>query len=240
MSPLLANSLGDKQMKRMLAYIRRSKESDERTVSIDTQRAEIEAYNHRNDLQTAFRLLDDGVSGGNRDRLIRIKEVITKEKLSGLVAYHLDRIARDTAAQLDLLEWFSKRKLEMHTCNQGLIRSKQSHEFLSIGVQSMMNEYHRRRCIEHGVATYEKHRDGNRRYSRFCPYGYEFTPENNIVENPDEQTNLSIIKSQTGRGHSATAIACLLNNQREFNRKGTPWSAGSIARIQRRILNAKS
>ena len=223
-------------MKRVLSYIRRSKESDERTVSIDTQRAEIEAYNHRNDLQTTFRIVDDGVSGGNRDRLIRIKEVITKEKLSGLVAYHLDRIARDTAAQLDLLEWFSKRKLEMHTCNQGLIRSKQSHEFLSIGVQSMMNEYHRRRCIEHGVATYEKHRDGNRRYSRFCPYGYKFTKENNIVKNPQEKVIYDFIVESIEIKWSAHTIAKYLNENRWFNRKGTPWSAGSIARIQKRIL----
>ncbi|KKK54832.1 hypothetical protein LCGC14_3080740, partial [marine sediment metagenome] len=81
----------------------------------------------------------------------------------------------------------------MHTVNMGLIRSEQSHEFLNIGVQSMMNEYHRRRCVEHGVETYRKQRIGNRRYSRFPPYGYMFADAGVIVENEKEQNTYRAI-----------------------------------------------
>ncbi len=228
-------------MKRMLAYIRRSKESDDRTLSIIHQRTEIDGYNLRNELITASTIIDNGVSGGDRSRITHIRVAITQGNLEGMVAYHLDRIARDAAAQLDLLSWFQKRGLEMHTVNMGLIHSEQSHEFLNIGVQSMMNEYHRRRCVEHGVETYRKQRIGNRRYSRYCPYGYQFTEENNIVENSKEQITFQIINFYTlEEPKSANALSRDLNLSRSFNRIGTPWSAGSIARIQKRIRNANN
>lgn len=220
---------------RLLSYIRRSKESDERTVSISAQTAEIERYILRIGATIPSMLLDDGISGSNRDRITRIKERIAQDHLDGMVAYHLDRIARDTAAQLDLLSWFKKRRLQMHTCNQGLISIEQSHEFLSIGVQAMLAEYVRKRAVERSISIFEHKKRGNMRYSRFAPYGFSFGIDNSIVGNPSEQPTLLAIIHMTRGNTSATTIAHYLNDQRAFNRKGTPWSPGSIARIQNRI-----
>lgn len=225
---------------RILAYIRRSKESDERTISIDHQRAEITSYIRRSaGMLLSSTITDDGISGGDRERIVRIKERITVLRLEGMVAYHLDRIARDTAAQLDLLAWFGKKKLEMHTVNQGLIRSEQSHEFLSVSVQAMMNEFQRRRAIEHGISTSKRQRDANHRYSRFAPYGYRFLG-NDILPEPKEQVTLQVIERFTREGDSATTIARMLVDRRILNRKGTHFSPGSIQRIQRRINNNKN
>lgn len=222
---------------RLLAYIRRSKESDERTVSLDTQRAEIDTYILRIGVAIAEVLIDDGISGGDRDRITRIKEKIIKGHLDGMVAYHLDRIARDTAAQLDLLSWFKRKKLEMHTCNQGLLSIEQSHEFLSIGVQAMLAEYVRKRAVERSIGISNHKRKTMQRYSRFAPYGYLFTPENDIIRNEDEQFTLEKIEMGTKHNLSATVLSQELNHQRLWNRKGTPWSPGSIARIQKRIVD---
>ncbi|KKK43897.1 hypothetical protein LCGC14_3167790, partial [marine sediment metagenome] len=164
---------------RVLAYIRRSKESDERTVSLDQQRLSIREYCSRAQppLTITHEIVDDGISGGKRERLTRIKEMIVTHKLNGLVAYHLDRIARDTAAQLDLFAWFSKRHLQIHTVNQGEIRIEQSHEFLSIGVQSMLAEYVRRQAQERGVSTSRYQERMNHRYSYHAPFGSMFTAD---------------------------------------------------------------
>jgi len=222
---------------RMLAYIRRSKESDERTVSIDAQRAEIEAYNLRRGFATEAVLVDDGVSGKDRERIIRIKDAIRSNGLRGMVAYHLDRIARDAAAQLDLLAWFKKKKFEMHTCNQGLISIEQSHEFLSIGVQAMLAEYVRKRAVERSLGICQHKRKEKKRYSRFAPYGFSFAIDSTIVANPDETPTYLLIVAGTHANKSATVLMHELNNQRRFNRIGTSWSAGSLARIQERITS---
>ena len=221
---------------RILTYIRRSKESDERTVSLDQQRASITEYCTRAQLTITHELVDDGISGGNRERLVRIKELLTQHRLDGLVSFHLDRIARDTAAQLDLFAWFSKRHLQIHTVNQGEIRIEQSHEFLSIGVQSMLAEYVRRQAQERGVSTSRHQEKTNKRYSYHAPFGSMFTADMHIVPCPSELSTYSLIMQYSCANKSATWIKNKLNSERKFNRIGTPWSAGSIARIQKRIL----
>ena len=223
---------------KVLAYIRRSKESDERTVSLDQQRVSIREYCTRAQLTITHELVDDGISGGNRERLVRIKELLTRHRLDGLVSFHLDRIARDTAAQLDLFAWFGKRHLHIHTVNQGEIRIEQSHEFLSIGVQSMLAEYVRRQAQERGVSTSRYQERMNHRYSYHAPFGSMFTADKLIVPCPFEQVIYSMIVTYSTEGYSSTWIKNKLNGGRLFNRKGTPWSAGSIARILKRIERA--
>src|SRR5580765_620418 len=57
-----------------IGYVRRSKESGERTVSLEDQRARIAAYCAERGWLLAEILADDGVSGGNRERLERLAE----------------------------------------------------------------------------------------------------------------------------------------------------------------------
>ena len=57
-----------------IGYVRRSKESGERTVSLEDQRARIAAYCAERGWLLAEILADDGVSGGNRERLATILE----------------------------------------------------------------------------------------------------------------------------------------------------------------------
>lgn len=57
-----------------LGYIRRSKESGARTVSLEDQQARIEGYCQERGWSLAEVLADDGVSGGRRERLERLAE----------------------------------------------------------------------------------------------------------------------------------------------------------------------
>jgi DNA invertase Pin-like site-specific DNA recombinase len=52
-----------------LGYARRSKESDGRTVSLEDQRERIAAYCAERGWQLVEVLVDDGESGGRRERL---------------------------------------------------------------------------------------------------------------------------------------------------------------------------
>ena len=97
-----------------LGYIRRSKESGARTVSLEDQRARIEAYCEERGWRLAEVLADDGVSGGRRERLERLAERVKATHARAIVVYHLDRFARDLAATLDYLRRFSRRGVELH------------------------------------------------------------------------------------------------------------------------------
>src|SRR5438128_2111498 len=92
-----------------IGYVRRSKESTERTVSLEDQRARIAAYCAERGWALSEVLADDGVSGGNRERLERLAERVKMTGAHAIVVYHLDRFARDLAATLDYLRRFARR-----------------------------------------------------------------------------------------------------------------------------------
>jgi hypothetical protein len=48
-------------------------------------------------------LADDGVSGGNRERLERLAERVKITGAPAIVVYHMDRFAQDLAATLDFI-----------------------------------------------------------------------------------------------------------------------------------------
>ncbi len=223
-------------MRTALAYIRRSKESDERTVSLEQQKCAIDAYCEKHGLRIEEVLVHNGVSGSNRLRLEMMKKLVMNRDIDVVVAYHLDRVCRDAAAQLDLLRWFSRNNTELHTCNQGPIRSEQSHDFISTGMMALIAEYDRKRAVERSLNICEHKRSANLRYSRFPPYGFTFDKHNDaIVPNPIETETLTIIEQMTNQGYKATAIMHYLNDGKQFNRVGHYWSAGAIVKIQKRI-----
>jgi alkylation response protein AidB-like acyl-CoA dehydrogenase len=87
-----------------LGYIRRSKESGARTISLEDQRARIADYCHGQGWALVEVLADDGVSGGRRERLDRLAERVKVTGARVVVVYYLDRFARDLAATLDAVE----------------------------------------------------------------------------------------------------------------------------------------
>ncbi len=97
-----------------LGYIRRSKESGARTVSLDDQRARIEGYCNEHGWRLSEVVADDGVSGGRRERPERLAERVKATGARAIVVYHLDRFARDLAATLDYLRRFAQRGVELH------------------------------------------------------------------------------------------------------------------------------
>ncbi len=71
--------MGDLTSRDMVAlgYVRRSKESGARTVSLEDQQERIAAYCQERGWQLAEILADDGVSGGRRERLDRYFSIET-------------------------------------------------------------------------------------------------------------------------------------------------------------------
>src|SRR5262245_46206857 len=65
-----------------IGYTRRSKESGAHTVSLDDQRERIDAYCREHGWALAEVLVDDGVSGGRRERLDRIAAAVRRARWS--------------------------------------------------------------------------------------------------------------------------------------------------------------
>jgi DNA invertase Pin-like site-specific DNA recombinase len=124
-----------------LGYVRRSKESGARTVSLDEQVAQIRRYAAAQGWELVEIVTDDGVSGGKRARLTRLETLVRTHRARAVVVYHLDRFARDVAALLDAVHSYSRRGVELHVVGRGRVEVDTASGFLVTGVEGLMAAY---------------------------------------------------------------------------------------------------
>jgi len=216
-----------------LGYVRRSKESGARTVSLDDQRARIEVYCQERGWHLTEVLADDGVSGGRRERLERLAERVKATHARAIVVYHLDRFARDLAATLDYLRRFSRRGVELHVVGRGQVEADTATGFIVTAVEGLAAEHYRRVISEKTRDALARLRANGRRVSRFARYGYRLAPGRRLVVSPREQVVLAKIVALRNRGFSLRAISRALATQGVLARNGRPFGPSTLLAIVR-------
>lgn len=159
-----------------IAYLRRSKKSDERTVSLDEQRRAVLEYAEKNGFQlnAARCIVDDGVSGGKRERFERIWSYIKASDAQIVIVYQLDRFARDVAGMLDTLRKMSKRGIDFHVIDRGKVEVDTANGFLVTSVEGVMHEHYRRFIAEKTRKALRFLRLKGQRYCNKSPLGYKY------------------------------------------------------------------
>jgi len=175
-----------------IAYLRRSKKSDERSVSLKEQESSVRNYATLQSFTLSCVLIDDGVSGGNRERYDRIFQALEETGAKVVICYHIDRFARDVAGLLDTLEEFKKQGVELWVVGRGRIETDRSDQLLMTGVEALVAEYQRKVSGEKTKAALLLLKCNDKRYSGRPPWGYGFM-ENELIEIPAEQETLRLI-----------------------------------------------
>jgi DNA invertase Pin-like site-specific DNA recombinase len=223
-----------------LGYIRRSKESGQRTVSLETQAAAIHQYADANGLLLAEVLSDDGVSGGKRTRLVRIESAVRRHRARVVVVYHLDRFARDVAALLDTLRAYHRRGVELHVVGRGHVEVESEAGFLLTGVEGLMAEAFRRTVSRKTKDALKRLRSQGRRISRHIEYGYTLASDGlTLTEHPDEQRVLGLIR-ELGRTCSTRELARRLAEQGITSRGGKPFASSTLSVLLRRTAHNRA
>ncbi len=206
-----------------LSYVRRSKESGARTVSLEDQRARIEAYCQKRRWSLAEVMADDGVSGGRRERLERLAQRRKTTRARTIVVYNnLDRSARDLAATLDYLRRFAKRGVELHVVGRGRVEADTASGFIVTAVEGLAAEHYRRVISEKTRDALARLRAKGQRVSRFAPYGFRLAAGGRSVANPREQALLGIAALRR-RGLSLRDISRALAGRGGLARNGRPF-----------------
>ena len=214
-----------------VGYARRSKESSVRSVSLDDQRQRIAGYCAAQGWELADILIDDGVSGGRRERLNRIAARVDGTGARAVVVYHLDRFARDVAALLDSVRGFSRRGIELHVVGRGRIEIESASGFLVTGVEGPMAEHYRRLIGEKTRDALARLRAKGRRISRWAPYGFTFGPGGRVVDEPIEQAACRRILALAGGGVSLRTLSRVLAEEGIVARSGRPFGPTMLSRI---------
>lgn len=216
-----------------VGYARRSKESAERTVSLEDQRERIAAYCQERGWQLVEVLVDDGVSGGRRERLERLDARLRATGARVVVAYHLDRVARDAAGLLDWLERAARRGVELHIVGRGRIETQSASGYLMAGVEGVVAAHYRKVISEKTRDALARLRAKGRRVSRWAPYGFRFGPGGRLLPDPGEQAALRRIVNLGASGVSLRAISRTLLEQGVTARNGRPFAASTLAILVR-------
>ncbi len=216
-----------------LGYVRRSKESGARTVSLKDQRERIAAYCDDHGWALAAVVTDDGVSGRRRERLVRLDAKVRETGARHVIVYHLDRFARDAAALLDWLERAARRGIELHVVGRGRIEAQSASGYLMAGIEGVVAAHYRKVISEKTRDALARLRANGRRASRFAPYGYRLATGGRLAVNLKEQTILAQISARRRRGQSFRAISRALAAHGVLARNGRPFGPSTLLGIVR-------
>lgn len=214
-----------------IGYVRRSKESAYRSVSLEDQTERIRTYCDEQGFSLAEILTDDGVSGGKRARFERIRAALRRHRARVVVVYHLDRYARDLAGGLDALDSFSRKGIELHVVGRGRIEAESASGFLSTSVELLMAEHYRKAVSEKTRDALARLRSQGRRYSNIIPYGYDATENGLLRANRAEQEVIGVMAELRAEGLTYKSVAQALTGRDIMARSGKPFAPSTVHRI---------
>jgi DNA invertase Pin-like site-specific DNA recombinase len=214
-----------------IGYVRRSKESGERTVSLQDQRARIAAYCAERGWSLAEIVCDDGVSGGRRERLERLAERVRVTGTRAVVVYHLDRFARDLAGTLDYLRRFSRRGVELHVVGRGMVEADTASGFIVTAVEGLAAEHYRRVIAEKTRDALARLRANGRRVSRWAPYGFRLAAGGRLVPHSRERAALAKITTLQASGLSLRRLSSALAGKGILARNKRPFTSKVLATL---------
>ncbi len=220
---------------RALGYVRRSKRSEERTISLEEQDRQIRVYCEARGFELAGLIRDDGISGTKRKRLDRIAKALKTFGAQTVVVYHLDRFARDIAGLLDHLKHYRRNGIELHVCGRGKVEIDSSSGFLTVGVEALLAEHYSRLISEKTKDALASLKAKGRRISGKIPYGWKLAKDRvSLIPDPHEQKVRSFILELSREGNGPRAIVRKLADARIRARGGMLFSPSTIHGILKR------
>ena len=215
---------------RVIGYIRVSTSMQaESGLSIEAQRAKIEAYCVCHDLTLADVIVDAGESAKTLERS-GIQTLLTQVEagaVDGVVIAKLDRLTRSMRDLHQLLEQVFSR-VQLHSVAESINTSSAAGR-LVLNVLMSVAEWEREAIGERTSAALQAKKAKGERTGN-PPYGWR-REGSSWVEDSAEQLNLARIKELRSRGWTLRAIKAELEERGILNRSGkVSWGLGVLSR----------
>jgi site-specific DNA recombinase len=222
-----------------VGYIRVSTEEQATEgVSLDAQRATLQAYATLRGLDLIEIIVDEGVSGGkelnSRPGGNRVIELAGKGKVQAVVACKLDRLFRDAADCLNTTKAWDRKNVSLHLIDVG---------GQSIDTSSTMGRFFL--TMMAGVAEMERNMIRDRTKAAMAhmkskgqrvgpiPFGSDLATDGvSLVRNEQEQAIISLILELRTDGVSYQAIATELESRGVLTKTGLQkWEKKTVRNI---------
>ena len=216
-----------------IGYIRVSTEDQAKEgVSLDNQRAKIQAYAALKNLDLVDVIEDAGISAKNLNRP-GVQEVLRQAKaglVDAVIVFKLDRMFRSTIDALETTKHFDKWGIGFHSINENLdTKSAMGRSFFTLIAAIAEME---RQIVSERTKTALQHKKANgEKTGGDVPFGYQ-AENGNLIEDRREQRIIQLIAQLKAEGHSLRAIAHELRNRGYKSKTGKDtWNPKTVAAI---------
>jgi len=222
------------QTKTVTGYARVSTEEQATDgVSLDAQRAKIEAYCFANDLELAGMFVDEGLSGSRTDNRPALQQALDTVCAGAgvLVVYSLSRLARSTKDTLELSERLDKSGADLVSLSEKIDTTSAAGKMI-FKMLAVLNEFESDLIKERTTMAMAHKRDNGERISRHIPFGQRLSADGvHLEDDPQEQTTISRVMEFWHQGFSQRKVARYLEAEGFLSRTGKRLNHSTIGAI---------
>ena len=213
-----------------IGYIRVSTEGQAQDgVSLDAQRAKIEAWALLNDYTLAAVHVDAGISGKGMANRPGLQSALSDcRKGSALVVYSLSRLARSTKDTIEISERLAKAGADLVSLSEKIDTTSAAGKMV-FRMMAVLAEFERDQISER-TATAMQFKKTKGELVGAIPYGYRCDDGVNLTPDDREQEAITLIKELNSKGLSLRNIASRLE-AKGYIPRGKVWYAKTISNI---------
>ncbi len=200
-------------------------------VSLDAQRAKIEAWCALNDYELAAVHVDAGISGKRMKNRPGLQDALADcQKGSALVVYSLSRLSRSIRDTLDISDNLAKVGADLVSLSEKIdttsAAGKMVFRMLSVMAQFESDQ------ISERVTMGMQHKKLQGGRVGTLPYGKKLADDNDtLIDDEDEMLIIAAIHKYHEGGLSLRNIVTRINEQGYKSRSGKPFQLTQVARI---------
>jgi DNA invertase Pin-like site-specific DNA recombinase len=220
---------------RAVAYLRVStSQQADHGVSLDAQRAKVEAYASLYDLDVVEVIVDAGASAKSLDRpgLARALEMLRKGIADALLVTKMDRLTRSVRDLGTLVErFFANGKAALLSVSEQ-VDTRTAAGRMILNIMATISQWERE-TISARTAVAMQHKAATGEYiGGDPPFGYRVAEDGvRLVEVEAEQAVLAEARKLRAAGRSLRAVARELDARGLRSRVGRPFSAVQVQRM---------
>lgn len=219
----------------VVGYIRVSTDKQsEHGVSLDAQRAKIEAYASLYDLHLIDIMVDAGVSAKtlNRPGLQQALGLLRQGHASALLVTKLDRLTRSVKDLGLLVETYFAPDRSTLLSVQDALDTRSAAGRLVLNVLMSVAQWEREAIGERTAEALGHKKAKGEKLGGALPYGFAVGADGKtLVPETGEQRLIAAIRDARARGLSQRAVVAELTRQGFTTRKGTPLHLVQVQRI---------
>jgi len=222
-------------MSSAIGYVRVSTEDQANGgVSLDAQRAKVEAWADLNGYELVDIHTDAGISGKRADNRPGLQDALKDiGKGEALVVYSLSRLARSTRDTLDIADQLDKRGADLVSISEKIDTTTAAGKMV-FRMLAVLNEFERDQVSERTRTALQYKRSRGEKTGGDVPYGYDLV-DGRLVKNRREQKAIRLIGELRAKGYSLRAIGKELEAKGYRTKRGkATWNPKTVSTILKR------